>query len=396
MYSWESGAMATETEGPPSGGLAHLPWQQVPKFTPGTTNVDEYTQRLKFLKELWPTEHLQHLAPRAALLVEGAAFHKISRISPEKLRSADGVQLLVETLGGSWGKTAVEEKYHFFEQAMFQVSQKADESNDSYISRHDAAFEELLSRKVSLEEIRAYILLRHSQLNPEDKKRVVVEAKGDLKYQDTVKSVTLLGSKFFTDFQQRGSSSKGAERSKVYDVHAAMEEEPGDEVFVAEDEEHDEDILMMFLEQQDEDAVHITEFEDSIVEAVQESSLAPVFTSYLEARQRLRDKAKARGFFRPKGKGSKMLTQKKGKQGFGEGFRRKSLADTAEYAGRGDIGKGNVPGGMRRARPRTTPRPKRATRTCPRSRPRSPRMRSTSMRTTTLKRTERSQGQSGT
>ena len=319
--------MSAETEGQSTGGLGHLPWQQVPRFTPGVTNVDEYSQRLKFLKELWPAEHLQHLAPRAALMVEGAAFHKISRIAPDKLRSADGVKLLVESLGGSWGKTAVEEKYHYFEQAMFQVAQKTDESNDSYISRHDAAFEELLARKVSLEEIRAYILLRHSLLSPDDKKRVVVEAKGDLKYQDTVKSIRLLGSKFFSEFQQRGSGHRGSERSKVYDVNATFEEDQSEEIHMTEDDDHDEDILVMFLNQGDEDAVYITEFEDSIVEAVQESTLAPVFTSYTEARQRLRDKAKARGYFKPKGKGIKGTAFKKGKSGHGEGFRRKSLAE---------------------------------------------------------------------
>ena len=73
---------------------------------------------MQFLKSLWPSEFLQHLAPRAALMVEGSAFHKISRIKPENLKSDDGVQLLVEALGGAWGKTAVEEKYHYFEQAM--------------------------------------------------------------------------------------------------------------------------------------------------------------------------------------------------------------------------------------------------------------------------------------
>ena len=210
---------------------------------------------------------------------------------------------------------------------MFQVSQNSDESNDSYISRHDAAFEELLARKVSLEEIRAYILLRHSQLSPDDKKKVVVEAKGDLKYQDTVKSVRLLGSKFFLDFQQRGAGSKSTDRSKVYDVNAAMEEDNSEELYVTEEDEQDEDIYAMFLEQGDQDAAYITEFEDSIIEAVQESSLAPVFTSYLEARQRLRDKAKSRGYFRNKGKGSKGPVFKKGKFASGEGPRRKTLAD---------------------------------------------------------------------
>ena len=77
----------------------------------------------------------------------------------------------METLGGAWGRSATEDKFHYFEQAIFQVAQKPDESNDSYVARHDAYFKELITRKVKLEEIRAYILL----------KRVVVAAQVELK-----------------------------------------------------------------------------------------------------------------------------------------------------------------------------------------------------------------------
>ena len=112
--------------------------------------------------------------------MEGSAFQKISRLSPEKLRQPDGVKILVETLGGSWGRTAMEEKYHYFEQAIFQVTQRNDETNDSYVSRHDAHFEELLARGITIEQVRAYALLRHSQLAPDDKKRAVVIFRGTL------------------------------------------------------------------------------------------------------------------------------------------------------------------------------------------------------------------------
>ena len=36
---------------------------------------------------MWPEEYLSLLAPRAALLVEGTAFRKVARLSPEKLRA---------------------------------------------------------------------------------------------------------------------------------------------------------------------------------------------------------------------------------------------------------------------------------------------------------------------
>ena len=81
----------------------------------------------------------------------------------------------MESFGGSWGRTQTEEKYHFFEQAIFQVVQRSDETSESCVARHDAYFKELVARSVTLEEVRAYILLRHSQLAAEDKKKVVVD-----------------------------------------------------------------------------------------------------------------------------------------------------------------------------------------------------------------------------
>ena len=102
-------------------GSIQLPWQAIPRFIPGTTDVTEYSGKLKFLAAMWPKEHLALLAPRAALLTEGTAFKKVAKIDAEKLKSSDdsGVRLLVATLGGSWGKTALEEKYDCFEKAIY-------------------------------------------------------------------------------------------------------------------------------------------------------------------------------------------------------------------------------------------------------------------------------------
>ena len=96
-----------------------LPWASIPKFTPGVTNVQEHTQKLKFLAAMWPSESLPLLAPRAALLVEGTAFRKIARLDPAKLKTSTtaGVALLVEAIGGSWGSTEIEERYEYFEKA---------------------------------------------------------------------------------------------------------------------------------------------------------------------------------------------------------------------------------------------------------------------------------------
>ena len=52
-----------------------------------------------------------------------------------------------------------------------------------------------------LEEVQAYILLRQSTLPADDKKRILLEHEGELKYKPVVKSFRLLGSRFFNEFQ---------------------------------------------------------------------------------------------------------------------------------------------------------------------------------------------------
>ena len=107
----------------------------------------------------------------------------------------------------------------------------SDESNDSYIARHDYSFEEVLARSTKIEEIRAHVLLRHSMLAPEDRKRVVVESGGVLEYGNTVKAIRLLGSRFFNDFQAKGTNNTARqERNKVYDIHVTAEDDATEEV----------------------------------------------------------------------------------------------------------------------------------------------------------------------
>lgn len=110
------------TEGAVSTPATQLPWQSIPKFVPGVTNVQDYTRKMKFLAAMWPPEHLHLLAPRAALQVEGTAFTLVSRLDGAKLRvsTPDGVALLVKAVGGQWGSTELEERFEYFEKALYQ------------------------------------------------------------------------------------------------------------------------------------------------------------------------------------------------------------------------------------------------------------------------------------
>ena len=276
-------ALASEAmeEPNPTGG-PQPPWNSIPKFVPGSTNVQEYVQKLKFLAALWPREHLEQLAPRAALLVEGSAFKKVSRLDPEKLRvkSLNGIALLVDAIGGSWGSTELEERYEFFEKSLYGTIQRSDESHDSYLSRMEANFEELLARETKLEEVQAYVLLRQSTLPPEDKKKILLE-NNKLEYKPVVKSFRLLGSKFFNEFQ----SGKMSNKTKVYDVNmveisgfdapSSSMEVTSERAFHALAEEGEFELEPEYVEamaaQEDVDALTVSAFESELEEFLQET-----------------------------------------------------------------------------------------------------------------------------
>eukprot|EP00435_Cladocopium_sp_Y103_P074453 s552_g48.t2 len=229
----------------------------------------------------------------------------------------EGIKLIVTTLGGVWGKTALEDQYSKFERAIYGVAQKQDETNDSYVARHEVIFEDLAAQGASLSEMRAYILLRNSTLSPEDKKRVIVDAQGHLKYDTVVKAIRMLGARFFHEVQGQQKNYK----SKTYDVNYMQESEEdcnyADEVsyaFAAEVTDLTDNVLDHFLAEGDEDALVVQQFEEALIDAVQgDAEMGTYMSTYLDARKRLTEKTKNRGFWPSRGKGG---GGKKGKSKF--------------------------------------------------------------------------------
>ena len=323
-----------ETTSNPLGSTApegstgfQLPWAAIPKFIPGTTDVTEYSRKLEFLAAMWPKEHLSLLAPRAALQVEGTAFKKIANLPADKLKSSDesGVKLLVSTLGGSWGKTDLEAKYDVFEKALYGTVQKQDETNDSYLARHDVHFEELLSQNVTFEQVRAYILLRQSQLSAEDRKKIILELGGSLDYKKVCSSIRLLGSRFFADLQgQRVSKSRTYDANTVEDTPSEEGEKtlPAMTASAAVDESEvdlDEGFMEAMLASDDQDALQVQAFEEELENFFQDTpELQEALVSYMEARSRLLAKKKSRGFW-PIGGGKGAPKGGRGFKGGGKG-----------------------------------------------------------------------------
>jgi hypothetical protein len=231
----------------------------------------------------------------------------------------------------------LEKQFDEAEQALYHCQQKNDESNDSYLARSEILWSRLLARKISLEELQAFIVLRGSSLAPEDKKRVILESDrdgaGKLTNQKVSEAIRMLGATFFMDMtgQRRG-------KTKVYDQTVLTAEDVSDsaEGLMAADDMTEEDFVdTLITEGEDEDAAMIADFEAAASDVIQEDlEMAQAYTAYMEARRRLSEKYRNRGFW-PTSKGSTSFTKGKfsggGGKSFGKGSKfgkgRKTLQD---------------------------------------------------------------------
>ena len=329
--------MATE----PSETSTNAPGFQlaslVPSFDPSKDNMILYSQKVELVLAAWPKDRITELVTRLILNTHGSAFQKL-QIHQAELVNGDpkSVKKIVELLGGQWGRIALEHQYHDAEQALYNLQQQSDESNDSYLARADVAWSKLLARKLSLEELQSYVILRGSLLTPDEKKKIALDAdqslEGKLSVRKVSESIRLLGATFFGEM----TGLKKNIRTKTYDAQTLMatgecEGSPDLDdghgavlhTHADEDDEIEENIFQL-AQDGDKDAILVTEYENAISEIVQEDpELAATFNLYEDARRRLNERFKNRGFWPVKGAGK---NQKGGKKGKGGG-KRKTLQD---------------------------------------------------------------------
>ncbi|CAL1163657.1 unnamed protein product, partial [Cladocopium goreaui] len=271
----------------------------VPQFDPAQHDLEQYTQKVELLSSIRPATKMNELITRLILGTSGAAFQKL-QLQRSEMMTGDqkGVERLVTILGGQWGKISLEKKYETFEKAIYRCQQRNDESNDSYLARADVLWTELLTSQVSLQELQAYAILRGSQLSAEDKKRVILESeattKGVLDISKVNAAVRMLGSGFFHDVT-------GAKKvkGKIYDNQALIAEDvaESEQVLVAE-ESFEEDFVDQLAAEGDEDAILVCEYESAMQDTIQEDEeLAQAYNAYTDARKRLSDRFKNRGFW---------------------------------------------------------------------------------------------------
>ena len=295
------------SEASPSVDTGQVPTQLailVPTFDPAVDNVEIWASKVELLLATWPTQKITELATRLILGCRGTAYQKLQLHQKDILvNDPKGIRKLVELVGGTWGQIPLEKKYEIVEKAIFRTQQKADESSDSFISRSDVVWTELEAKNIDLSEIRSYILLRGSRLTSDDKKRVLVESgvegTGALKLPKVVSAIRMLGSGFFQDMV----GAKREKGLKTYDHTAYTVEEGSDheDTFWAYDDNLDDQALENLAGEDDEDAALVLQFEDAVNEVVQnDNELCALYSSYQDARKRLSEKVRFRGFWKVK------------------------------------------------------------------------------------------------
>ena len=322
--------MATESSGGASSqtgneGGANNFWSLLPSFDPASDNVKEYIDKVKFLEQVVPTKDKSMLAPRLALLCRGTAWAQVRAMDASKLADPNtGVKHLLTALAG-WEESAEMKTFDLFERAVYKTTQRSDESTMSYVNRLQVSFAEL--GDVSVKQFQAFLLLRQSALGVEDKKRILTMTQGKMDTGEIEKAMRTLSTMVL--------SSSSDPKKKVYPTNY-VEPEPGDfgeqdvtpaSTYLAtyEDEELDTETLETLVSQGDEHALQIQAFEQDLSDMFQEvPDLQQALISYQEARSKLTEKRKFRGFWPSKGKsksagkGSASGYRKGSSKGFGK------------------------------------------------------------------------------
>jgi hypothetical protein len=220
--------------------------------------------------------------------------------------------------------------FELFEKAIYKVTQKADEAAHSYSLRLGTAFADL-GDKVTIKEMQAFILLRQSALSNEDKKRVLTMASGGFTLKSIEQAMRTLSTKVLF--------SAGEPKKKIYPANM-VETDENPNPTGGEDgsmqatynvsTEEEEALTAEHIEQLaiygDEDALMVQQFEKDFEDMMQEiPDLQQALVSYQEARQRISDRRRSRGFWPSKGKG-KGFARSGGRKGGGKNGKDELLA----------------------------------------------------------------------
>ena len=290
--------MATEGAGSSDDRQSGI-WSVLPSFDPAVDDIKEYVAKVKFIDGICPKKDRTMLAPRLAMLCKGTAWHQVRAVSANLLTDADnGVKHFLSALS-SWEESAELKTFDLFEKAIYKTYQKADESTQSFVNRLNVAFHDV-GLDTTLKTVRAFVLLKQSNLSMEDKKKALTITSGVM----DIEAVRSLSTNVLT-----GTTDK----KKVYPtnyVNSDDEEQNNEETqygqpsYLAqyEDEEVTHEYIENLAASGDGDALAVQGFERDLTDLFQEvPELHTALTAYQEARGRIAERRKSRGFWPVKG-----------------------------------------------------------------------------------------------
>ena len=212
-----------------------------------------------------------------------------------------------------------------------------------YLARADIMWAELRARDIKLDDLETYVTLRGSQLTPDDKKRVLMEVDaantGKLTISKAAASIRMLGATFFHEMTgQRRARGKTYDQGALLAEHQEPDQDDSHPAMVMDhaDEIPEDEIMETLLQEGDDDATLVADFEGTATDVIQsDPELASALTAYTEARRRLSEKFRSRGFWPPsfgsKGKSKGGHRGPKGK--FGKQNHQRKSVSAAAYHG---------------------------------------------------------------
>ena len=290
----------------------HL-WTLLPSFDPAVDNVREYVEKVKFLDAICPEKDRPMLAPRLAMLCKGTAWGQVKALEPSKLTDqVNGVKNLLAALA-SWEESAEMKTYELFEKAMYKINQKADESATSYVKSSSSgngrawtSHSETVPCVLTAQAER--IVTRGQEEGADHDSRWDGDSKGGAGYEDSCNFSVVYW-----------AQEEGLPHQFCGDRDATRWWEPGASGVLCQCGGGGHLLsgeLGAFGSSGDENALLIQQFEKDFEDMMQDiPELQSALLSYQDARQRISDRRRHRGFWPSRGKG-------KGGRDYGKGPRK--------------------------------------------------------------------------
>ena len=161
-----------------------------------------------------------------------------------------------------------------------------------------------------MKDLQPYITLRGSQLSADDKKRVLLDVDaagtGKLSMDKVAASIRMLGAGFFHDMTRlRRQKGKAYDQAILATEGNDLDDQPTMAMADNSEEPVDQEMVDTLAMEGDEDAALVADFESAAADLLQgDEDLASAYNAYTEARRRLSEKVKFRGFW-PVNQGSK-------------------------------------------------------------------------------------------